>query len=204
MFSRAPQFARVGLWCVLVFAASASAQDLSAKLIASALEQTTVTVLYDPSYQRLAYPGGDVPMDRGVCSDVIIRAFRSAGLDLQKAVHEDMKKAFPAYPRHWGLSRPDPNIDHRRVYNLMTYFTRQKKALPAPFNGPYLPGDIITWRLENGRPHIGLVSDRSGVSGKAMVIHNIGAGARLEDVLHDWPIIGHFRWAGLEIPNPQR
>jgi hypothetical protein len=158
-----------------------------------------VQVTYDPAYVRLAYPGGDVAPDRGVCADVVVRVFRSAlGVDLQRLVHEDMTAAFAAYPRHWGLSRPDRNIDHRRVPNLETFLKRQGAAL-AVTDDPagYRPGDIVAWNLR-GRsgflPHIGIVTDRIGAAGRPQVVHNIGAGPRLEDVLFAWPITGHYRW----------
>jgi hypothetical protein len=171
----------------------------AARLSAAALARTEVRVTYDPAYVRLAYPGGDVAPDRGVCADVVIRVFRSAlGVDLQRLVHEDMTAAFAAYPRHWGLSRPDRNIDHRRVPNLETFLKRQGAAL-AVTDDPagYRPGDIVAWNLR-GRsgflPHIGIVTDRIGAAGRPQVVHNIGAGPRLEDVLFAWPITGHYRW----------
>jgi uncharacterized protein YijF (DUF1287 family) len=172
--------------------ADAPARD---KIIASALEQTTYTLSYDPAYVTLRYPGGDVPRDRGVCSDVIIRAFRSAGVDLQKDVHEDMRQSFARYPRLWGLARPDPNIDHRRVANLMTFFKRKGKSLPvASTADAYVPGDLVAWKLDGGQLHIGLVTDQKTGSGRNLIVHNIGAGARLEDVLFSWQVIGHYRY----------
>jgi uncharacterized protein YijF (DUF1287 family) len=161
----------------------------------SALEQTNYTTGYDPSYARIAYPGGDVPRETGVCSDVIIRAFRTAGVDLQKEVHEDMRVAFKAYPRRWGLTRPDANIDHRRVLNLMVFFERKGKALPVSRSPEdYRPGDVVAWDLGGGVPHIGLVSTvASERGGYHKVVHNIGAGTRLEDVLFSWTVIGHYR-----------
>jgi uncharacterized protein YijF (DUF1287 family) len=169
------------------------------RVIAGAIEQTTYTFKYDPAYVRLAYPMGDVPRDRGVCSDVIVRAFRNAGVDLQKEVHEDMRRSFSSYPRRWGARRPDPNIDHRRVYNLMTYFERKGKALPTrPLPQAVLtalPGDVVAWDLGNNLQHIGLVTDvRSESSSNLLIVHNIGSGARLEDVLFAWRIIGHYRF----------
>jgi len=139
---------------------------------------------------------GDVPLLRGVCTDVVIRALRATGVDLQQLVHEDMKTGFADYPRDWGLGGPDANIDHRRVPNLMTYFRRQGKSLPAGNDASdYAPGDIVTWRLDSGRPHIGIVSDERDISsGAPLVIHNIGWGAREENVLFDNEITGHFRW----------
>lgn len=168
----------------------------AAQAVAGAVEQTGYTRLYDPAYVQLAYPGGDPPPDRGVCSDVVVRAFRRAGVDLQKEVHEDMARHFSAYPKRWHLSAPDPNIDHRRVPNLMTYFTRTGKSLPASGKPEdYAPGDVVAWDLGGGLLHIGVVSDtRAADSRSYEVVHNIGAGARLEDVLFSWPIIGHYRY----------
>jgi uncharacterized protein YijF (DUF1287 family) len=166
------------------------------QVIESALAQTKQTVGYDPAYVRIDYPGGDVPINTGVCSDVVVRSLRRAGVDLQKEVHEDMKRNFSAYPNSWGLARPDPNIDHRRVPNLMTYFKRMGKSLDiSSVAKDYLPGDVIAWRLDNGLLHIGIVSNvRAGNTERHTVVHNIGAGAQLEDVLFAWRIIGHYRY----------
>jgi uncharacterized protein len=185
------------LLLVVVFAAAAPAQDrrpgISLDLARAAESQVGVTVSYDPSYVRLAYPGGDVPRDRGVCADVVVRAFRQIGVDLQVQLHEDVKRHFAEYPRLWGLRRPDPNIDHRRVPNLMTYFKRQGKALPV--SAPYRPGDVVAWRLSNGLYHIGVISPRrASGNNHNLVVHNIGQGTRTEDVLHAFEIIGHYRW----------
>lgn len=159
----------------------------------AAARQIGVTTLYDPAYVSLSYPGGDVPLERGVCADVVVRAFRAAGIDLQAEVHEDMKRNFAAYPRNWGLRRPDRNIDHRRVPNLMKYFERQGKSLAL--DAPYEPGDVVAWRLTNGLYHIGVVAeDRVPGAGRRYAIHNIGAGARKEDVLYAFKILGHYRW----------
>lgn len=140
---------------------------------------------------------GDVAPDRGVCADVVVRAFRALGIDLQELVHEDMTAAFDAYPDYWGLKRPDGNIDHRRVPNLETFFTRKGERLP-PSNDPndYLAGDIVAWNLRGDAgwlPHIGIVTDRVAPSGRPMIVHNIGAGPKLEDVLFDWKITGRYR-----------
>lgn len=152
------------------------------------------TVVYDPAYRELTYPGGDVPIERGVCTDVVIRALRAAHLDLQKAVHEDMLRAFDAYPKKWGLRRPNSHIDHRRVPNLQTYFERKKQSLPISMEAKdYLPGDLVTWKLNSGLDHIGIVSNRSTADGRPLIVHNIGAGAQLEDVLFGWAISGHYR-----------
>ncbi len=164
-------------------------------LVAAALQQTKETVLYDPSYVKLRYPGGDPPRDRGVCSDVIVRAFRSVGIDLQVRVHEDMRAHFREYPRTWSLNAPDPNIDHRRVLNLMTYFRRQGKARPVTNSAAdYQPADIVAWTLPGNLPHIGLVVNSRTLAGRPKIVHNVGAGAALEDVLFEYPIIGHYRY----------
>ncbi|HET9475821.1 MAG TPA: DUF1287 domain-containing protein, partial [Steroidobacteraceae bacterium] len=169
-------------------------------LVAAARQQVGVTVVYDGGYRVLAYPGGDVPPERGVCTDVIVRAMRTArNADLQKLVHEDMSTHFRDYPNRWGLTRPDANIDHRRVPNLMTYFERAGHAQPlSGAAADYLPGDLVAWDLGGGVLHIGLVSDRKAATGVPLVIHNIGAGAREEDILFRYAIIGHYR---LEAPR---
>ena len=165
-------------------------------LVDAAKSQIGKTIYYDGSYQRLTYPGGDVPLERGVCTDVLIRAFRTLGIDLQKLVHEDMKAAFGSYPKNWGLSRPDSNIDHRRVPNLMQFFKRSGKAVAISSSGSeYLGGDIVAWKLSSGVPHIGIVSDKSGgIRAVPLVIHNIGAGTRQENALFSFEIIGHYRY----------
>lgn len=164
-------------------------------LVKAAREQIGVTVLYDGSYRRLAYPGGDVPKDRGVCTDVLIRAYRQLNMDLQKRVHEDMRKAWAHYPKIWGLKAPDRNIDHRRVPNLETFFKRHGQSFPIPKNAQYLlPGDLISWRLPNGLPHIGIVSTQRSPKGHPLILHNIGEGTREEDRLFEWTITGHFRY----------
>lgn len=167
------------------------------KLLESAREQTALTKTYDPAYVVIPYPMGDVPAETGVCTDVVIRAFRRAGVDLQKEVHEDMRGNFSVYPKKWGLRAPDTNIDHRRVPNLQTFFTRKGKSLTITDRAEnYQPGDVVSWDL-NGRglTHIGLVSDiRNEKTGRFLIIHNIGSGTRAEDVLFDWKITGHFRY----------
>ncbi|MBC8102864.1 MAG: DUF1287 domain-containing protein [Cytophagales bacterium] len=168
------------------------------KVVDNAVVQTRTTLIYDPAYVSIPYPGGDIPSERGVCADVIVRAYRAAGQDLQKIVHEDMRANFSAYPKQWGLRRPDPNIDHRRVANLMTYFKRRGQSLPTRKKpSDYLPGDVVAWRLPGGRLHIGLVSDqRDPETENPMVIHNIGAGTQKEDILFAWTMIGHYRSFG--------
>ncbi len=162
----------------------------------SALELTKQKVTYDPSYFSIDYPNGDVPSDKGVCTDVIIRAYRKMGFDLQKEVHEDMKSHFNLYPKIWGLKTTDKNIDHRRVPNLMTYFNRQGAEKPITNNPKdYIPGDVVCWNLGGAITHIGIVVDKKSNDGKRyLIVHNIGSGQVLEDCLFDFKIIGHYRW----------
>jgi uncharacterized protein YijF (DUF1287 family) len=165
------------------------------KVVDSAIDQTRQTFEYDASYAKLDYPNGDVPLERGVCADVIVRAFRNAGFDLQKEVHEDMVRHFSQYPAKWGARKPDSNIDHRRVPNLMTFLDRRSKSVPITRTpSEYVPGDVVAWELDNHLLHIGLVTDavKDGTQ-NYLVVHNIGAGAKLEDVLMAWKIIGHYR-----------
>jgi uncharacterized protein len=171
-------------------------QAHASALVEAARAQIGVTLLYDPAYVRLDYPMGDVPPERGVCTDVVIRAYRSQGLDLQQALHEDMRAHFDAYPPLWGLKRPDRNIDHRRVPNLETWLRRQgaERRVSAKADD-YAPGDLVSWRLPGNLPHIGVVSDRRSAEGRPLVIHNIGAGTQEEDVLFAWAITGWFRFA---------
>jgi uncharacterized protein YijF (DUF1287 family) len=173
-----------------------AATGKAARLIAAARAQIGVTIRYDAAYTTLPFPGGDVPRERGACTDVIVRAYRDAfGLDLQALVNADMRAAFGAYPRTWGLTRPDRNIDHRRVPNLRTWLSRHGAALPIPGDSwGWRPGDIFTSWVAGTGPHIGLVSDRRGADGW-LVVHNIGAGAREEGGLTAWPITGRYRWA---------
>lgn len=165
-------------------------------VIDSAVDQIGKTTGYDASYQKIGYPNGDVPIETGVCSDVIVRAFRQGGIDLQKDIHEDMQENFAVYSARWGLSQPDPNIDHRRVPNLMTYFTRKGKSLSTGSSSEtFLPGDVITWNLGNGSDHIGIVINVwYKPSQRYLIVHNLGAGTRMEDVLFAWKITGHYRY----------
>jgi uncharacterized protein len=180
---------------LLVACTAAHAQEFGSCLVSKARQQIGVTVSYDPVYRRLAFPGGDVPADRGVCTDVLVRAYRLLGVDLQEHVHRDMKSSWSAYPKLWGLTRPDPNIDHRRVPNLATFFERHGSKLPIPARPQaYRVGDIVTWRLSSGVPHVGFVSDKISSSGVPLVIHNIGSGTREEDVLLAYTITGRFRY----------
>jgi uncharacterized protein YijF (DUF1287 family) len=162
----------------------------------AAAAQVGRTTIYDPAYVVLAYPGGDVPIERGVCTDVVVRAMRALDVDMQVAVHEDMSRAWSAYPHSWGLKKPDPSIDHRRVPNLRVYFTREGKALPVTANAiDYQPGDIVTWELSPGIGHTGVVSSRRSDDGQRfLIVHNIGSGAKSQDVLFDYRITGHYRW----------
>ncbi len=170
--------------------------DFYKELADSTLTLTEHYVEYDPSYFRLDYPNGDVPPNKGVCTDVIIRAYRKLGIDLQKEVHEDMKANFGKYPKNWGLTQPDKNIDHRRVPNLMTFFERYGTTLPITKNpNEYKPGDIVCWNLGGGITHIGIVSNKKTENGERfLIIHNIGSGQVLEDMLFDFRIIGHYRY----------
>jgi uncharacterized protein YijF (DUF1287 family) len=196
------------LWVVTLLPAGSLAQsspDASSRalflqrLVNAAIERTHHSVLYDPAYVRIPYPSGDVPPGTGVCTDEIIRAYRAVGVDLQKEVHEDMEHNFSVYPRKWkwGLGRPDSNIDHRRVPNLMVFFRRKGESLPITrLAADYSPGDLVTYDLGGGVPHIGIVVDRKGGSGAHMIVHNIGQGPRMEDVLFRWKITGHYRYHG--------
>lgn len=170
------------------------------RLVAAAIERTHHAVRYDSAYVRIPYPGGDVPAGTGVCADEVIRAYRAVGVDLQKEVHEDMKQRFSAYPHRlkWLAWRPDANIDHRRVPNLMVFFSRKGKMLGITSRAEdYAPGDMVTWDLGGDVPHIGMVVDqKSGASGRYMMVHNIGQGPRMEDVLFNWKITGHYRYFG--------
>ena len=225
-----------GLVCGVAAAQSGSAQSGSAqsgsaqsgpaesamfadRLVAAAMERTKKPVIYDPAYRSIAYPGGDVPDGRGVCSDVVVRSYRGLGIDLQQLVHQDMRRAFRAYPRRWGLRRPDTNIDHRRVPNLRVFFKRHGKALPISDDASaYKPGDVVSWDVakpvSDGEsptgnaarsstrqkfaqtPHIGIVSDRMSSDGRRpLIVHNIGWGTRLEDMLFKFRITGRYRYA---------
>ncbi len=185
---------KLSLLLLLAYAAAPLVAD--ERLPALARQQIGVTVEYDPAYVSLSYPGGDVPPDRGVCTDVVIRALRHLGFDLQKEVHQDMKKNFSAYPsrKNWGLKRPDKNIDHRRVPNLQTFFKRKGWSVPITDKPQdYHPGDLVTCMLPGNLPHIMIVSDRKSAEGIPLVIHNIGAGTEEEDALFMFTITGHYR-----------
>jgi uncharacterized protein len=182
-------FTLIALWLVTSYA------NASLKLVQAATSQVGTTVQYNGSYQKIAYPNGDVPVHTGVCTDVVIRAYRKLGTDLQVLVHEDMVKAWGAYPRTWGLTSPDRNIDHRRVPNLAVFFRRHGQALPVSDDPKtYQPGDLVTWRLPSGVPHIGIVSDQRTPSGVPLMVHNIGRGTQVEDMLFGFAITGHYRY----------
>ena len=191
-------FLLLSLTCCLTLAEPTRAvpTSLQQKLVDAALQRTTQQVRYDGSYLRIAYPGGDVPADIGVCTDVVIRSYRALGIDLQKLVHEDMRDNFSSYPskRIWGLSRPDSNIDHRRVPNLQAFFRRHGTELPVTRQAAdYQPGAIVSWMLPGNLPHIGIVTNQLAPdTGRPMIVHNIGAGPKLEDMLFSYPITGHY------------
>lgn len=172
-------------------------QDVYDLVLLGARQEAKKGVTYDDSYQVIDYPGGDVPENRGACTDVVIRAFRHAGIDLQRLIHEDMKVHFNRYPQNWGLARPDPNIDHRRVPNQVNFFSRFGDSLTISTGKEGLQewqwGDVVYWRFPNGLEHCGIISDRNGASGMPLVIHNAGMAVE-EDCLNRWEITGHFRY----------
>jgi len=188
------------LACVLLMSFRQE-NDFFQKLVTRAVEQTSHKVRYDPAYVQIPYPNGDVPANTGVCTDVVIRAYRGLNIDLQKEVHEDMLAHFDKYPKLWNLKKPDSNIDHRRVPNLMTFFERKGAMLKVSDKGEdYTPGDLVTWNLQNrnsvsGITHIGILINQKSADGKRlMVAHNIGAGNVIEDILFSYTIIGHYRY----------
>jgi uncharacterized protein YijF (DUF1287 family) len=180
-------------------------QEFLDKLVVAAIERTNHSVKYVSAYVHLDYPGGDVPAGTGVCSDEIIRAYRAVGVDLQKEVHEDMVENRSEYPpkSKWHQEHPDPSIDHRRVPNLMVFFSRKGESLPISSRAEdYSPGDMVTWDLGGGVPHIGmLVNAKSKESGPLLVVHNIGQGPKMEDVLFRWKVTGHYRYFGPPPPG---
>lgn len=193
-----------GLWLVArlvaaMVSAQSGAETFPERLVRAAIDRTYAEVEYDGAYYAIEYPGGDVPAGKGVCTDVVIRAYRTLGVDLQQAVHEDMLTAFAAYPSHrnWGLTRPDPNIDHRRVPNLRTFFKRHGQSIRVTINASdYRAGDLVTWILPGNLPHIGIVIDQRSTDGeRPLVVHNMGAGAVVEDMLFRHPVSGHYRYA---------
>lgn len=182
---------------ILLMSAFAHAQSTFTKRLSdAAVKLTGDKVIYDPSYFSIPYPNGDIPADRGVCTDVIIRAYRKLGIDLQKEVHEDMVKNFKVYPKKWGMKTTDKNIDHRRVPNLMTFFSRYGHSLPiTTLAADYKPGDIVSWDLGKGVTHIGIVIDQKSSDGlRNLIVHNIGLGQEISDCLFKYTIIGHHRY----------
>lgn len=195
---------KIVIFC-LIFACFSFKQDnpFFQKLVVQAINQTKIKVTYVPAYVQIKYPNGDVPANTGVCTDLVIRAYRGVGIDLQKEVHEDMLKNFKNYPKLWNLKSPDSNIDHRRVPNLMTYFKTKKAGIIISDKAEdYKPGDLVTWNLQgkkvvSGITHIGIVTDQKTADGKRYLIaHNIGGGNVLEDMLFSYVIIGHYRFKG--------
>ncbi|HTK94421.1 MAG TPA: DUF1287 domain-containing protein [Terriglobales bacterium] len=190
--------------CLLLAAAGAqqpvvTRADFTAALVAAALDRPNHPARYESRYVAIAYPGGDVPADTGTCADEIVRIYRAVGIDLQKLVHEDIVAAWDDYPHKWGARRPDKNIDHRRVPNLMVFFRRHGESLATSRQASdYAPGDIVTWNLakDGDLPHVGMVVGQRGPSGAWMVEHNIGAGPQVEDRLFEWKITGHYRYFG--------
>jgi len=182
---------------LLSFSLTAASESFEEKLVKAAIERTKSKVRYDGSYYSIDYPNGDVPANIGVCTDVVIRSYRGLDIDLQKLVHEDMKSNFSEYPskRIWGLNNPDKNIDHRRVPNLQTFFTRHGQKLPVTKKASdYLPGDIVSWMLPGNLPHIGIVSDKVNSDNQPLIVHNIGWGPKLDDMLFAYKITGHYRY----------
>lgn len=167
------------------------------KLSEAAISIIDPSIAYDPTYYKLTYPNGDIPSNKGVCTDVIIRSYRKLGIDLQKKVHEDMVKNFSIYPKKWGLKKPDTNIDHRRVPNLEVFFTRSGKKLKISQNkNDYKTGEIITWMINNKLPHIGIITHKKSSNGNPLIVHNVGGGQVLEDCLFNYAIVGHFKYTG--------
>lgn len=187
------------LVAVLFMPQLAQAEPFNSKLVDAALKRTEQQVKYDGRYLRISYPNGDVPADIGVCTDVVIRSYRALGIDLQQLVHEDMAANFARYPskRIWGLAKPDTNIDHRRVPNLQTFFSRHgEQFTPTQQGSDYKPGDIVTWLLPGNLPHIGIVVNKPSADGqRPLIVHNIGAGPELADMLFNYNITGHYRFA---------
>jgi uncharacterized protein YijF (DUF1287 family) len=193
-------FLLIFIYCLAAPSPSHAGEGFPQALSQAALERTKHFVIYNGSYKKISYPNGDVPDHTGVCTDVVIRSYRALGIDLQKRVHEDMKAHFNSYPNNWGLKRTDTNIDHRRVPNLQVFFARRGKTLKVTYNvRNYQPGDLVTWKLNNNLPHIGIVVNQRSKDGKRpLIVHNIGLGPRLEDMLFDFTITGHYRYTGKE------
>jgi len=196
-------FLVAALACAAAQTTPTSRSEFTRRLVAAAIERTHHSVRYVSEYVRIPYPGGDVPAGTGVCTDEIIRSYRAVGVDLQKEVHEDMVQNFSAYPnqRRWFLAHPDASIDHRRVPNLMVFFQRKGESLPITDRAAdYAPGDLVTWDLGRGVPHIGIVVDQKDyLTGRYQIVHNIGEGPKMEDVLFNWKITGHYRYFGPQL-----
>lgn len=190
---------RLLLMVVFLISQTCFGSVLERDLVSAAIERTKHNVTYNGAYFSIPYPNGDIPSNVGVCTDVVIRSYRALGIDLQELVHEDMSSNFGSYPskRIWGLTKTDKNIDHRRVPNLQVFFSRHGEVLPISSQAEdYLPGDIVTWVLPGNLPHIGIVTDKlSEVTKTPLVVHNIGAGPSLDDVLFSYRITGHYRFA---------
>lgn len=185
----------VSMLSVTHMAQAATTISDGGKLAYDAKKQIGVTTSYDPTYRKLDFPRGDVPIETGVCTDVIIRAYRLQNIDLQQLVNHDMKSNWSAYPKSWGLKSTDKNIDHRRVPNLEVFFERQGQALSITDKNSFQAGDIVTWRLpKDSLPHIGIVSDKKVANGTPLIIHNIGRGTQEENILYSYPILKHFRY----------
>lgn len=170
--------------------------SFGSRLSMAAIAIVDPNIDYDPTYFSITYPNGDVPKNKGVCTDVVIRAYRKLGIDLQKEVHDDMIGNFSKYPKKWGLKKTDTNIDHRRVPNLETFFTRNGTALEITENpNDYKTGELVTWMINGKLPHIGIVTNKKSSDGKRpMIVHNVGSGQVLEDCLFHWKIVGHFKY----------
>ncbi len=184
---------------LLAIAETTEPENFTREFVAAALERTTHQVQYDGSYVVIPYPNGDVPETIGVCSDEVVRVYRKLGIDLQQDLHQDMQRHFNQYPKKWGLKRPDTNIDHRRVPNLQVLFTRHGQVLSISQTDAslYQAGDLVTWLLPGNLPHIGMVTDQRSTDGKRpLIVHNIGEGPKLEDILFSYPISGHYRYYG--------
>ena len=185
------------IFAVLLFLVF-SPNNFYQRLSDAAISLTKIDVTYDPAYVRIAYPMGDVPKNKGVCTDVVIRAYRKLGIDLQQKVHEDMMRNFSKYPKTWKMTKPDSNIDHRRVGNLEIFFKRHGEKLPVSEDASiYKTGDVVTWMINGKLPHIGIVTSKKSSDGKRnLIVHNVGGGQVLEDCLFSYQITGHFRYDG--------
>lgn len=181
---------------LFLFLSVPNQESFSKKLSNAAISIIDAKIIYTPSYVSIKYPNGDVPAKTGVCTDVIIRAYRKLGIDLQKEVHEDMKANFSKYPKKWGLTKTDTNIDHRRVPNLEVFFERKGEKLTVTQNASgYKTGDLVTWMIDDKLPHIGIVTHKKTTDGKRnLIVHNVGGGQVLEDCLFSWKIVGHYRY----------